>query len=48
MEEVVSPLRAILVLFFLLTAGALTTACETTRSGNSGDDFRFVNSRRDP
>jgi hypothetical protein len=48
MEETVPRLRAISVLFLLLAAGALTTACETTRSGDSGDDFRFVNSRRDP
>ncbi len=40
--------RAILVLFLLLTAGALVMACETTRSGGSGDDFRFINSRGDP
>ena len=48
MEETVSRLRAISVLFLLLAAGALTTACETARSGDSGDDFRFVDSRRDP
>jgi len=48
MEETVSRLRAILVLFLLLAAGALTTACETTRSGDTGDEFRFVNSRHDP
>jgi predicted small secreted protein len=48
MEETVPRLRAISVLFLLLAAGALTTACETTRSGGSGDDYRFVNSRRDP
>jgi hypothetical protein len=48
MEETVPRLRAISVLILLLAAGALTTACETTRSGDPGDDFRFVNSRRDP
>jgi hypothetical protein len=40
--------RAILVLFLLLTAGALVTACETTSGGGSADSFRFVDSRGDP
>jgi hypothetical protein len=43
-----SRLRAILVLFLLLTAGTLITACDSTRNAASSDDFRYVDTRRDP